>query len=87
MDGGYTPCSGKYFLSNACLALADFFQSYVLYQEKNVLFNPKAGSSTSGTGLSRSGTRKTPSGRTGQTFVDVSSQDVFVPGSLLHRKS
>ncbi|KDQ26045.1 hypothetical protein PLEOSDRAFT_1085332 [Pleurotus ostreatus PC15] len=47
-------------------------RSYVLYQEKNVLFNPKAGSSTSGTGLSRSGTRKTPSGRT---------------GSLLHRKS
>ncbi|KAF4581406.1 hypothetical protein EYR38_002732 [Pleurotus pulmonarius] len=63
-------------------------RSYVLYQEKNVLFNPKAGSSTtSGTGLSRSGTRKTPSGRTGQTFVDVSSPDVFVPGSLLHRKS
>ncbi|KAK7048573.1 PH domain-containing protein [Favolaschia claudopus] len=75
-------------------------RSYVLYQERNVLFNPKspAGNAASSAvpGLSRAPTRKiaAPSPRPPgqQPLVTVSPllnapdrNDVFAPGSLLHK--
>ncbi|KAG5636494.1 hypothetical protein H0H81_007828 [Sphagnurus paluster] len=73
-------------------------RSYVLYQERNVLFNPKVtgGNAAGGMGgLSRSGTRKGSSARPVQPLLAVSppmtiaqqmlSTDVFEPGSLLHK--
>jgi hypothetical protein len=71
------------------------FQSYVLHQERHILFNPKAtnGNAAGAAGpLSRSATRKRPAQ---QPLVAVSppftgaqlshSGDVFEPGSLLHK--
>ncbi|KAG6891515.1 hypothetical protein C0992_005049 [Termitomyces sp. T32_za158] len=75
-------------------------RSYVLHQERNVLFNPKASVNTlggSGT-LSRAGTRKTSSAHRHvvQPLIpgvvapmtiaqQLQSNDVFEPGSLLHK--
>ncbi|KAJ8520835.1 hypothetical protein ONZ45_g2381 [Pleurotus djamor] len=62
-------------------------RSYVLYQEKNVLYNPKVVPSLPvSSGLNRSGTRKVSSGRPSQPLVEVPSPDVFAHGSLLQRK-
>ncbi|KAJ7781708.1 hypothetical protein DFH07DRAFT_728906 [Mycena maculata] len=65
-------------------------RSYVLHQERNVLFNPKsAGGNASGGGLSRAATRKTSGPtpqRAGQPAPLLSTpdrNDVFAPGSLL----
>ncbi|GLB38230.1 putative pleckstrin homology domain [Lyophyllum shimeji] len=73
-------------------------RSYVLHQERNVLFNPKAASGNGAggsTSLSRAGTRKGPSSRPAQPLVSVGppahiaqqmqSGDVFEPGSLLRK--
>ncbi|TFK73643.1 hypothetical protein BDN72DRAFT_834524 [Pluteus cervinus] len=70
-------------------------RSYVLHQERTVLFNPKGSTSvppsSSATPLSRSGTRK---GRPVQPLVTVAAPfamhpttngDVFEKGSLLHK--
>ncbi|KAF7348411.1 PH domain-containing protein [Mycena sanguinolenta] len=73
-------------------------RSYVLFQERNVLFNPKspAGNAASAgpSGLSRAPTRKsanTPQRPAQQPLVTVAPllvtpdrNDVFAPGSLLH---
>ncbi|TFK33010.1 hypothetical protein BDQ12DRAFT_691702 [Crucibulum laeve] len=71
-------------------------RSYVLYQERNVLFNPRvAGGNAAAGSLSRSGTRKTTAPRTIQPLVAVPppyttnivhSHDVFEPGSLLSKQ-
>ncbi|KAJ7600886.1 hypothetical protein C8J56DRAFT_1074504 [Mycena floridula] len=69
-------------------------RSYVLHQEKNVLFNPKAAGPSA---LARAPTRKsTTSQRSGMKtqplvtmpapLVKVAPDDVFEPGSLLHNK-
>ncbi|KAL0961014.1 hypothetical protein HGRIS_006006 [Hohenbuehelia grisea] len=60
-------------------------RSYVLYQDKNVLYNPKATSLTSGPSLTRAGTRRNP--RSTQPLVNVAPQEMFEPGSLLYKKS
>ncbi|KAF8895653.1 hypothetical protein BD779DRAFT_743603 [Infundibulicybe gibba] len=62
-------------------------RSYVLHQERNILFNPKVNHTSAPVGaLSRSGTRKTPSSHRGpQALVAVPNNDVFEPGSLLHK--
>ncbi|KAF9468631.1 hypothetical protein BDZ94DRAFT_1153591, partial [Collybia nuda] len=79
---------GKAWMEKILLA-----RSYVLQQERQVLFNPKApnGNAAGAGALSRSGTRKRPA----QPLVAVSppftgvqlahSGDVFEPGSLLHK--
>ncbi|KAJ7486117.1 hypothetical protein B0H11DRAFT_1722019 [Mycena galericulata] len=69
-------------------------RSYVLHQERNVLFNPKsAGGNAAGSGLVRAATRKpasTPQRTAQQPLVTVAPllttpdrNDVFLPGSLL----
>ncbi|KAL5519861.1 hypothetical protein ACEPAG_1521 [Sanghuangporus baumii] len=60
-------------------------RSYILYQEKNVLFrNKSAGEGTSaGANLARSGTRKKPA----QTYVSLESTGPFEPGSLLAKRA
>ncbi|KAL5501764.1 hypothetical protein ACEPAH_9024 [Sanghuangporus vaninii] len=60
-------------------------RSYILYQEKNVLFrNKSAGEGTSaGANLARSGTRKKPA----QTYVNLESTGPFEPGSLLAKRA
>ncbi|KAJ7079811.1 hypothetical protein B0H15DRAFT_787780 [Mycena belliarum] len=72
-------------------------RSYVLQQERNVLFNPKvAGGNAAAGGLSRSATRKatasTPQRPAQQPLVTVAPllatpdrNGVFAPGSLLHQ--
>ncbi|RDB17791.1 hypothetical protein Hypma_000958 [Hypsizygus marmoreus] len=75
-------------------------RSYVLFQERNVLFNPKAtggNAASNSTSLSRAGTRKSSSARPAQTLLAVPppftgntqhmahSNDVFEPGSLLRK--
>ncbi|KAK0487609.1 hypothetical protein IW261DRAFT_1328168 [Armillaria novae-zelandiae] len=55
-------------------------RSYVLHQERNVLFNPKTT-----TGLSRAGTRKGTGRPVQQPLVNVGTTDVFEPGSLLRK--
>ena len=71
-------------------------QSYVLHQERNVLFNPKASSgNAAGGALARAGTRKGSSARPPQPLVAASPHigplvslprnEVFEPGSLLHK--
>ncbi|SJL07662.1 uncharacterized protein ARMOST_11012 [Armillaria ostoyae] len=55
-------------------------RSYVLHQERNVLFNPKTT-----TGLSRAGTRKGTGRPVQQPLVNVGTADVFEPGSLLRK--
>ncbi|KAJ7053967.1 hypothetical protein C8F01DRAFT_996200 [Mycena amicta] len=66
-------------------------RSYVLYQERNVLFNPKAaanGSAVGGaggggaTGLARAPTRKAPA-PVAPLLASPDRNDVFAPGSLL----
>ena len=54
-----------------------FVQSYVLFQERHVLFNPKGAGNNSG--LSRAGTRKATTQR-------LPDQDIFEPGSLLSKQ-
>ncbi|PBK97502.1 hypothetical protein ARMGADRAFT_922583 [Armillaria gallica] len=56
-------------------------RSYVLHQERNVLFNPKTT-----TGLSRAGTRKGTGRPVQQPLVNVGTADVFEPGSLLRKQ-
>jgi len=78
-----SPNDGEKWMENILLA-----RSYVLHQERNVLFNPKsAGSNVAGGsgGLARSGTRKAPSARPAQTLLGLSPNDVFEPGSLLRK--
>ncbi|KAL5482465.1 hypothetical protein ACEPAI_9059 [Sanghuangporus weigelae] len=60
-------------------------RSYILYQEKNVLFrNKSTGEGTSaGANLARSGTRKKPV----QTYVNLESTGPFEPGSLLAKRA
>ncbi|KAH8114720.1 hypothetical protein DFH11DRAFT_1688808 [Phellopilus nigrolimitatus] len=64
-------------------------RSYILYQEKNVLFRNKNVSAglpagpSGGAGLSRAGTRKRPA----QTYVSLGSASGFEPGSLLAKRS
>ncbi|KAF9013187.1 hypothetical protein BDQ17DRAFT_1231211 [Cyathus striatus] len=61
-------------------------RSYVLYQEKNVLFNPRAaGGNGAGAALTRAGT--TRKSRPSQPLVEVSTQPIFEFGSLLHKQS
>ncbi|KAK0504159.1 hypothetical protein EDD18DRAFT_1099386 [Armillaria luteobubalina] len=55
-------------------------RSYVLHQERNILFNPKTT-----TGLSRAGTRKGTGRPVQQPLVNVGTADVFEPGSLLRK--
>lgn len=73
-------------------------RSYVLHQEKHILFNPKASNSNAAGGiLTRAGTRKASSARPPQAliaasppyagpFVSLARNDVFEPGSLLHKQ-
>jgi hypothetical protein len=74
-------------------------QSYVLHQERQVLFLPKVmnGNAGGSTTLSRAATRKTSSARTPQIhlatspphtgpLVSLGRNDVFEPGSLLHKQ-
>ncbi|KAF9452933.1 hypothetical protein P691DRAFT_755968 [Macrolepiota fuliginosa MF-IS2] len=71
---------GKVWMEKILLA-----RSYVLHQERNVLFNPKSygGQPTIATsGLTRAVTQRRPS----QPLVAVANSDLFEPGSLLHRK-
>ncbi|KAJ6621787.1 hypothetical protein B0H10DRAFT_1789294 [Mycena sp. CBHHK59/15] len=85
------PKDGEKWMEKILLA-----RSYVLQQERNVLFNPKSASgNTSGGGLSRAATRKTttphrPAGQ--QPLLTVAPllgtpdrNDVFEPGSLLRQ--
>ncbi|KAF9525902.1 hypothetical protein CPB83DRAFT_771255 [Crepidotus variabilis] len=60
-------------------------RSFVLHEERQVLFNPRIPSTQNGLGasLSRSGTRKTVGGRQQQPFLALPPSDVFQPGSLL----
>ena len=68
-------------------------RSYILYQEKNVLFRKNAGeSTTAGAGVSRSVTRKKPA----QTYVSLAQplppgatqgNGPFEPGSLLAKRA
>ncbi|KAJ7625333.1 hypothetical protein DFH06DRAFT_1008004 [Mycena polygramma] len=88
------PKDGEKWMEKILLA-----RSYVLYQERNVLFNPKAagGNASAGNsgGLSRSGTRKTsapPRAPQAPPLLAVAPllaapdrNDVFAPGSLLHQ--
>ena len=76
-----------------------FFQSYVLHQERNVLFNPKPDATAA---LARSGTRKTSSAAAHRPAVaqplvpllplfasstqSLPQNDVFEPGSLLSKQ-
>ncbi|KAG5646519.1 hypothetical protein DXG03_003286 [Asterophora parasitica] len=84
---------GNAWMENILLA-----RSYVLHQERHILFNPKAanGNAAGGPGaLSRSGTRKQSSARPVQPLLSVAppltmaqqmhSIDVFEPGSLLRK--
>lgn len=60
-------------------------RSYVLHQERNVLFNPKSYGGTPSVAPktpSRSGTHKWPA----QPLVSVANHKIFEPGSLLHRQ-
>jgi hypothetical protein len=93
-------CYCPVFMISSFIYLFVLSQSYVLHQERNVLFNPK--SHASATPLSRSGTRKTsatthrpgvaqplvplPLLRTGPTQL-LPRQDVFEPGSLLSEQT
>jgi len=83
---------------NAWMETILLARSYVLHQERHVLFNPKAsnGNAAGGSGaLSRVGTRKAPSSRPAQPLVSVAppltiaqqmqAGDVFEPGSLLRK--
>ncbi|KAJ7689114.1 hypothetical protein B0H17DRAFT_1067026 [Mycena rosella] len=71
-------------------------RSYVLQQERNVLFNPKPAGGNAAGGLSRAATRKTsgsaPQRTVPQPLLTVAPllstpdrNDVFAPGSLLHQ--
>ncbi|KAK2465411.1 hypothetical protein APHAL10511_002765 [Amanita phalloides] len=73
------PHEGKKWIEKILIA-----RSYVLHQERHVLFNPRASSgNAAGTAvsLSRAGTRKRPV----QPLVSISAADVFEPGSLLSK--
>ncbi|THH08499.1 hypothetical protein EW145_g2653, partial [Phellinidium pouzarii] len=87
--------SGRQWVENIMLA-----RSYILYQEKHVLFRNKivsmgqsAGASTGGAALSRAGTRKRPA----QTYVNLANSGPgagasqatvpFEPGSLLAKRA
>jgi hypothetical protein len=71
----------------------------VLHQEKHVLFHPKAISgNAAGGALSRTGTRKVSSVRPPHAhmaaspphagpLVSLARNDVFEPGSLLHKQT
>ncbi|EKM79238.1 hypothetical protein AGABI1DRAFT_128397 [Agaricus bisporus var. burnettii JB137-S8] len=78
---------GKVWMEKILLA-----RSYVLHQERNILFNPRSygGQPTTTStstimsgGVSRAQTLRRPS----HPFVSVPNSDPFEPGSLLHRKS
>ncbi|KAG6903163.1 hypothetical protein C0995_004711 [Termitomyces sp. Mi166 len=86
---------GVVWMENILLA-----RSYVLYQERNVLFNPKATNGNAGSAgtLSRAGTRKASSAHrpVAQPLISgvtapmtiaqqLQSNDVFEPGSLLRK--
>jgi len=82
---------GKVWMEKILIA-----RSYVLFQEKNVLFNPKAVNGNT-SGLSRSGTRKATTQRpavqpllTMPPFAggsqSIAHHDVFEPGSLLSKQ-
>ena len=62
-------------------------RSYILYQEKNVLFRSKStgegNNAGAGANLARSGTRKKP----GQAYVNLESTGPFEPGSLLAKRA
>lgn len=76
-------CKWHCFLFFIFVASTNFWvgQSYVLHQEKNVLFQtPKSPPKTEG--LSRSLTKRPGAP---QPLVNVNSGNVFEPGSLLHR--
>jgi len=75
-------------------------RSYVLHQERQVLFSPKAinGNAAGGSAITRVGTRKASSARPPQThiaaspphagpLVSLGRNDVFEPGSLLHKQT
>lgn len=76
---------GKVWMEKILLA-----RSYVLHQERNVLFNPKSygGQPTvatnSAAALSRAPTSRRPTKPT-QPLVTVANSNLFEPGSLLHR--
>lgn len=76
------------------ILIIDELQSYILYQEKHVLFRNKesgSGTATSGGGgaaLSRAGTKKRPE----KAFVNLNGQNAtpagpFEPGSLLAKRA
>lgn len=76
------------FSSTGKRHLTRIFQSYVLYQERNVLFNPKTNTGVQGSsGLTRTATRKSsssrPTAKPAQPLVNMAGNDVFEPGSLL----
>ncbi|KAF5361028.1 hypothetical protein D9756_004992 [Leucocoprinus leucothites] len=82
---------GKVWMEKILLArLTGGLQSYVLHQERNVLFNPKSygGQPTvatnSAAALSRAPTSRRPTKPT-QPLVTVANSNLFEPGSLLHR--
>ncbi|KDR83146.1 hypothetical protein GALMADRAFT_872765 [Galerina marginata CBS 339.88] len=58
-------------------------RSYVLHQEKQVLFSPKSPGGNASAPLARSGTKKHPPPRTLQPLIPLLHNDVFEPGSLL----
>ena len=66
-------------------------RSYILYQEKNVLFRNKGDGATAGASLARTGTRKKPA----QTYITIPENKMpgpsnvtgpFEPGSLLAKR-
>ncbi|KAJ7244979.1 hypothetical protein B0H12DRAFT_1022069 [Mycena haematopus] len=86
------PKDGEKWIEKILLA-----RSYVLHQERHVLFNPKSpagnGASAGPSGLSRAATRKTsntpqrPAQQplvTAPLLITPDRNDVFAPGSLLH---
>ncbi|KAF8628663.1 hypothetical protein AX15_003793 [Amanita polypyramis BW_CC] len=57
-------------------------RSYVLHQERHVLFNPKAAAGNAVVSVQRAGTRKV---RPTQPLVNIPPSEVFEPGSLLSK--
>lgn len=86
----------KILFARVCLPTYDyafrdikfFLQSYVLRQERSVLFQPKTLNNASNTGaaISRSGTKKATVTKPHQPLVNLSPGDIFEPGSLLSKQ-